>query len=308
MSFKSGISLDNSNLKFLELKKYAINGLNGTAVPNGVQCLAVDNQRQTVFAINGSQLSVIPLTELLAFEWNRSVINETSTQLPGVSVELNFRAHFISLSAAGFGQKLAVCGTDGQTNSPFIMFYDLNEIYRNQSKSCPYNRVNLANSTGLVTDIVWHPEISDDLFGCCVADGSLYIISIGDASTKSSTIMADIRPMNGSHPLSMCWSPKGKQLVVGHKNGFFSQYKLNTTAGHPLQEVKKTPLMSGLQDYHVIAIKWIVSSLFAVAICKDNPNDRDTHFLLVSTPTKAQPVFVDFGCVCLDNYDVQDSY
>lgn len=161
------------------------------------------------------------------------------------------------------------------------------------------------NSKGLITDISWHPEFSDNQFGCCLTDGSIFIISIGDIDSKTTTILSYM-PSTYS-PMSLCWSPKGKQIVIGFKNGYFSQYKL--VNGQQLQEVKKTVLPNNLTDYSVLSIKWIVSSLFAIACTKDlTESEKDTHIILVSTPSKGLSQFVDFGAICLDNYEVNDSY
>jgi hypothetical protein len=161
------------------------------------------------------------------------------------------------------------------------------------------------NSKGLITDISWHPEFSDNQFGCCLTDGSIFIISIGDIDSKTTTILSYMPSTNSA--MSLCWSPKGKQIVIGFKNGYFSQYKL--VNGQQLQEVKKTVLPNNLTDYSVLSIKWIVSSLFAIACTKDlTESEKDTHIILVSTPSKGLSQFVDFGAICLDNYEVNDSY
>ncbi|CAG2179935.1 unnamed protein product, partial [Oppiella nova] len=193
MSTKTGISIDNSSLKFLELKKYVISG--GESTADGLKSVAIDNHSQTVFAITSTHLLVTPLPQLLAFEWNKSVINETVERFPHFKIALNFTPHLISISAAGFGHKIAVCGADYQSSTaPFIIFFDVSDVHRNQSQSLPFNRINLFNSTGHVSDIVWHPELNDQCFGCCVSDGSFFLVSIGDPASKQCAILADIRP------------------------------------------------------------------------------------------------------------------
>lgn len=298
MSFKNGSVVDNNNLKFFELRKYLVSNEN-----NGINCISIDNSKQYVFISNENQLIVISIDHLLNFVWNKSVINEIIDKFEHFSIGLNFCAHLISISAKGFGTKAAVCGSVDENDFPFITFFDLNSIYENQNNSTAYSRINLMNSRGFVTDIVWHPEICDNHFGCVLTDGSVFIISIGDIQTKTTTILCYMSsPFNA---MSLCWSPKGKQIVIGFKNGYFSQYKI---AQH-LQEVKRTVLVNNMNDYNVIAIKWIVSSLFAIACTKDvNESEKDTHIIVVSTPSKGLAQFVDFGAICLDNFETNQIY
>ncbi|XP_054169165.1 nuclear pore complex protein 14-like [Oppia nitens] len=304
MSVKSGQLTDNSTFKFLELKKFQLS----VAITDGLKCLSVDNNLQQVFVANDTNLSVISFDTLLSYEWNKSVINELCQEFAYFSIPLIIRPNLISVSSNGFGNKIVICGTDGQNESPIVLFYGLSDIYKNQNKSLPYGRINLINANGLVTDIVWHPEYSDSLFACCVSDGSVFT-SMNDIDSKTSAILTDkLIDNSGKQPkvLSLCWSPKGKQLVVGLEKGLFFQYKL--TPEYQLVFVKKTALINSLNEHNVIAIKWIISSLFAVYVAKDNDVDKDPHLLLVSTPSKSEPIFIDFGAVCYDNLDFEDSY
>ena len=117
-------------MKFLELKKYLISSKDIA----GFETISVDNNQSILFVLNGNKIFVIKLNDLLAFDWNKSVVNEISDKFNHFSIDFNFSPHLVSVSGKGFGNKLAICGTDGQNQSPFILFYDLNDIYRNQSK------------------------------------------------------------------------------------------------------------------------------------------------------------------------------
>lgn len=104
---------------------------------NGIQCVSIDNSNETVFVANDDQLMVISIHNLLNFVWNKSSLNEIIDTFEHFSIGLNFYSHLITVSAKGFGSKLAVCGSHAsrdENESPFIAFYDLKSIYRTQTK------------------------------------------------------------------------------------------------------------------------------------------------------------------------------
>src|SRR5581483_3737868 len=98
-------------------------------------------------------------------------------------------------------------------------------------------RINLPTSSSAsaafqVRDLTWHPELCDNMFACCVSDGSIFIIQVSDNSTA---ILSHI-PSSGA--TCVCWSPKGKQIVVGYDDAHFSQFKHSN--GQNMQEAKRT--------------------------------------------------------------------
>ncbi|RWS24807.1 nuclear pore complex protein Nup214-like protein, partial [Leptotrombidium deliense] len=97
---------------------------------------------------------------------------------------------------------------------------------------------------------------------------------------------------------SVCWSPKGKQLVVGKVNGALVQLK--HVNGTSFQEAKTIPVPPEFPA-KVLNIKWVLSSMFLVVYVDDrNAIDPITKYVAVFAPPKKQPQFFDHGSVCLN--------
>lgn len=158
-----------------------------------------------------------------------------------------------------------------------------------------FSRINLPSKPGIVVDIDWHPELCDVQFACCVSDGSVYLIQLNDTGFNVN-ILAHLPDTVGATCLS--WSPKGKQIAIGHNDGHFSQYKYVTG----LQEVKKFNPPQNLQQFNVVALEWVHSALFAVVYHQLN---GDARLTLISAPPKTVPKWTDFGSVCMENPDLE---
>lgn len=93
-------------------------------------CVAVDNSAGQVFVAHNNNITVVAVSQLLDFTFTKSIINEFVERYERFTIAVNFSIHFISISAKGFGTKLAVCAQNG---SPFIVFFDLGSVYSSKS-------------------------------------------------------------------------------------------------------------------------------------------------------------------------------
>lgn len=161
--------------------------------------------------------------------------------------------------------------------------------------------------------IHWHPEISDNIFACCLTNGAFDVVYVSDSDRSVITILAHY--ITPRHVTSFAWSPKGKQIVVAFRDttqSYFSQFKLpidekNLVQNIPFDEVKKINLIDDLRGFHVINICWLSTFNFVV-ICY-SPAENSTRYLLVSMPSAkatgndAIMKIVDYGCLNIDSTD-----
>lgn len=119
------------NVKFLELRKCLL--ASSPEEFNAINCIDFDNESLTVYLAQDKQLFVVQLANILDFTWNKSIINEIVTDLNHIRITLSLRAQFVSVSAKGFGSKLAVAGLFNTTTS-MIHFYDLNSISKSKQE------------------------------------------------------------------------------------------------------------------------------------------------------------------------------
>ena len=188
-------------------------------------------------------------------------------------------------------------------------------------QAVPYSRYNFSGISQpgvLVRMLHWHPEISDNIFACCLTNGALDVVYVSDADRSSSVITILTHYTTDRLVTAFAWSPKGKQIVVAFRQtaaagAHFSQFKLtidekNLVQNIPFDEVKKVSLavaQDDLRPFHVINICWLSTFVFAVVLY--NGAEDATRYLIVSLPSAkatgedALMKLLDFGCLNIDS-------
>ncbi|RWS08127.1 nuclear pore complex protein nup214-like protein [Dinothrombium tinctorium] len=240
-------------------------------------------------------VKIIKESDLLNFEWSKNVINQVVDNYPHSTLNLDFTPFLLSTSG-GNNNILAIFGYRSD-NTLQIQFFDINSIANNDLNA--FARLNLPENLSRgqrVTSIDWHPEFNESLFVASLTSGVLISVGI-NLEAKNAQILAQY--LMNSKVTSVSWSPKGKQLVVGKANGVLTQLK--HTNGTTFQEAKH---ILPPKDFtcKVAQVKWVLSSVFAVAYVDDeNMVALETKYSIVFAPPKKQPVFYDYGEVCLNN-------
>ena len=72
-----------------------------------------------------------------------------------------------------------------------------------------------------------------------------------------------------------CWSPKGKQIVVGFANGNLVQYKPDLK---PARKIASPPSLAAGGGFNVISLQWLSTYQFAAAFLGYAENSTPSMF------------------------------
>lgn len=183
---------------------------------------------------------------------------------------------------------LAVCVT--RDSCAVADMYDIRAFADQEEMPVPFTSVRLSSDNNVkLRDLMWNPVVVE-MYTFCLSDGSTYVHELSETNLK---IAANLPPQ--TQATAVCWSPKGKEVVVGKKNGSFSRFKPT------LQEVKNFPPPAGLDEngVEVVSIYWISTTLFAVVYAPaGDSDDRSPSLVFASTPKGADITYSNFGDVC----------
>ncbi|GFQ65158.1 nuclear pore complex protein Nup214 [Trichonephila clavata] len=191
----------------------------------------------------------------------------------------------VLLSLSADQKTLAVCV---EKNSSVVAdFYDIAAFADSNRTPVPFSNVQLSRGASKLREFVWNP-VSENIYAYCMTDGSL---GVQELSGLNSNVLGSLPSAKAT---AACWSPKGKQLVVGKRDGSFAQYKPN------LQEVKSIPPPNLNEKLLVANICWLSTAQFAVVYMPEGKN-VSPYLFIVSTPKGAPVVYINYYDVCLGN-------
>ncbi|XP_063361943.1 nuclear pore complex protein Nup214-like [Cydia amplana] len=162
----------------------------------------------------------------------------------------------------------------------FMLFKVVDLLNQNVSPSMSV-QFDVSPST-FVSDVKWNPCIPDTI-AYAFYDGSIIVCQAGQGQVKK--LQSSAR--------CLCWSPKGKQLVVGNSDGTICQYKPD------LSMMKSFPAPNLFQNapVEVLAIYWISTFQFAV-VYKNATDNSKPAVTIVNTPKGGQPSCLNYEDVC----------
>uniref|UniRef100_A0A224YUV2 Nuclear pore complex protein Nup214 n=1 Tax=Rhipicephalus zambeziensis TaxID=60191 RepID=A0A224YUV2_9ACAR len=173
---------------------------------------------------------------------------------------------------------------------PVADMYDVRGFAGQALETRPIATVRLSAEPGVtLQDFAWNPVVCE-MFAVCLGNGS---VSIYELSGESLKILGNIPSSAGG--TALCWSPKGKQLVVGKKDGSLTQYKPN------MQEARciPPPLLSE-NSVLVLSVCWLAPTVFAAVYAPATRTADSQANLVIVTFTKTSPVaYTNFGEPCL---------
>lgn len=168
--------------------------------------------------------------------------------------------------------------------------YDVRGFGGQTLETRPIATVRISTQPGVfLQHFAWNP-VACDMFAVCLNNGS---VSIYELSGEALKILGTLPPSAGG--TALCWSPKGKQLVVGKKDGSLSQYKPN------MQEAKSLGSPTLFENsVSVLSVCWLAPTAFAVVYAPATSTSDSQTNLVIITFSKTSPItYMDFGEPCL---------
>lgn len=99
----------------------------------------------------------------------------------------------------------------------------------------------------------------------------------------------ELPPTSGT--LCMCWSPKGKQVAVGSRDGKITQYKPDLKAA---KMINSPPLEGSMS---IISLQWVSNYQF-IGVYKNNEPDSPANLLVIDTPKTGETSYINYDDVC----------
>ncbi|XP_076285029.1 nuclear pore complex protein Nup214 isoform X2 [Lasioglossum baleicum] len=153
---------------------------------------------------------------------------------------------------------------------PFILIYDVQALTRSNLHLLHEIRICTSSGEVFVNDVQWNPTVPGML--CTVA--SDYTVGSFQIKEEKTIELKALERLNGLDALCAAWSPKGKQIVVGCKNGNIIQLK---------PDLKVARTIPGPTPYigEVVSILWISNYQFCAAYLG---SEQRINVLIVDAP------------------------
>lgn len=170
-------------------------------------------------------------------------------------------------------------------NVPVVLFYDVLSFLKQNIQ--PLTQFNLSNSAVKVTDLNWNPSLPQ-VFTACKSDGSLSVLELSGNSVKPNELPA------AAGACCFCWSPKGKQIAVGSKDGKITQYKPDLKA----VKVINAPPLQGVNS--LISLQWVSNYQF-IGIFSNLAEEPQINVIVVDAPKTGEPSYTNYEDICYSN-------
>ncbi|XP_055636378.1 nuclear pore complex protein Nup214 [Toxorhynchites rutilus septentrionalis] len=267
--------LDVTNLKFKLQSKVPIFKGNGN-VQNGCNLLAAASVHGLIFAgATDRNLRVLQLKDITQERVIDEIVPLRTIALPSepfqlaVSSDHSLLAVDVSVNGVSFIYIYAVAS-----------FLTASIVKLQEIRTSPE-----ANVRG--TQILWNPVIHN-IFSLRAENGALSVYTLKEQSGLEFHSLD-----KNEKAICACWSPKGKQLVVGFANGKLVQYKPD------LKPARTIMCPSGVLEgnFDVIALQWLSTYQFA-AVFLPHAEDSVPALFIINAPKSGNPVFINYDDIC----------
>ncbi|CAL7947823.1 unnamed protein product [Xylocopa violacea] len=223
-----------------------------TSIPTACSLLAADKKRGLLYAGQNDKIVILKPGENCDPEWK---------------IELNISLAVSKLMLNCDCTYLAVA-----PNGPLILIYDAQALTKSSLQLLYEIRVSTLNADVFVNDLRWNPAVPGML--CTIAsDYTVGSFKIKEKKEKTIELKA-LEKFNDLDALCTAWSPKGKQIVVGCKNGSIVQFKPDLKIARTIPG--PNPYIGG-----VVSILWISNYQFCAAYLG---NEQGINVLIVDAP------------------------
>ncbi|EDW73715.1 uncharacterized protein Dwil_GK19609 [Drosophila willistoni] len=244
---------------------------------SNVKLLAVSSTRGLLFAGNPTapELKVILLKDLVDSKTNGKQPLARSVPLPSVP---NY------MSCSSDGNLLAINFT--QNGTSLLNIYSVPSMMTTHVQSV-YNIRLAPEDYVYAAQLLWNPVMANSL-AVVLSNGGLGMYSLKDGGNF------ELHSLDKSQQVKCgCWSPKGKQIVLGFPNGKLQQFKPDLTPAKTLlcpPNVHEGP-------FDTLAIQWLSTYQFAV-IFLQHGEDCNPSLYIMNAPKAGTPSYVNYYDIC----------
>ncbi|KAJ8300435.1 hypothetical protein KUTeg_021954 [Tegillarca granosa] len=284
---------DVQDFRFQQLCRFRVFGSPNSLPVSSQQLIAASSKYGLLFVGVEKGLKVIETAQLSLID-DKHASDRTTTiveKFPVKAVaELPAPTSYIALSCDDLTLAVIVC----ESENVHALMYDV-RVFAIQGKNPePFTKVRLGGGAGVKPlEIAWNP-VQPNTMVACLSDGSVGLYEVTDKlkifSLPSST---------GAR--CVCWSPKGKQCVLGKRDGTLVQYdpELKKKREWPCP---KSILTEG--QHTVVGVTWVSTYVFIaayVAIDADRSVQPTVILITGSKDAAATPTYVNMEDVCYGN-------
>ncbi|XP_011866102.1 PREDICTED: nuclear pore complex protein Nup214 isoform X2 [Vollenhovia emeryi] len=248
-------------------------------IPAACSLLAADKKRGLLYVGHDDKVTVLKPADESNAEW------QIELQLPGVisKIAINCDYNYIAIGIA---------------LKPTVLIYDAHSLARNSLnllvEITPTNKLD-----SYITDIRWNPTVPS-MFCIVTSDCTIgsFLLKVEEENfVPKVSVISKV----SSEPQALCaaWSPKGKQIAVGCKNGDIVQLKPDT--------LKVARAIAGPSPSigEVISILWLSNYQFCAAYLN---GERYVNVLIVDAPKgEASAIFTCYGDIMYSFPEGEDS-
>ncbi|XP_043254325.1 nuclear pore complex protein Nup214-like [Colletes gigas] len=222
------------------------------SIPIACSLLVADKKRGLLYIGQDNKINILKPGEDSDPEWSIEV------QIPVAISKLTLSCDCSYLAVA--------------PHRPSILIYNAQALVRSNLQLLHEIRISSSSAEVFVNDLQWNPTIPGML--CTVAsDYTIGSFQIKEEKEKTIELKA-LEKLNNLDVLCAVWSPKGKQVVVGCKNGNIVQLK---------PDLKVARTIPGPSPYigEVISILWISNYQFCAAYLG---SEQRINVLIIDAP------------------------
>ncbi|XP_038063671.1 nuclear pore complex protein Nup214-like isoform X2 [Patiria miniata] len=276
-----------TNLRFHQLTRLRIFDKKPETLTPQQRCqlLAVSSKYGFTFVGCDTGLKILKTADISKLsDQHQDSPNTAAKDYPCLKVTLSANAQPVNLALSPDDLILSVCY---MTDSGLLMaLFDVRTLVYKSINAKPFATATLSKETDCqLVNLLWNPG-NPTFFATCLSDGNLALWDYsGDSLQMTYLLPSDVEPT------AMCWSPKGKQIVVGTSSGKLIQYNLK------LEQKKLISPPDFSEPTKVVDILWLSTYVFAVAYI-DAEETLQPNLTIVNAPKEGRPTYSNFEDVC----------
>ncbi|CAD5119907.1 DgyrCDS8487 [Dimorphilus gyrociliatus] len=187
-----------------------------------------------------------------------------------------------------------------KNNFYFALLFDVHSFAKDaKNLPQPFVEAKLSDEPNEeLMDLAWNPGLEMfNQFAYCLSSGRCRIMEI----LKGDDIKIISSLTDKENCTCLCWSPKGKQLVVGKMNGTLTQYDCQFTLKRHLD---KSPMFSDPVK-SITDVLWVSTYCFFAAYESLSEQNNEISIVLINAPKNQNLQYIDYKDVCFNLSDTR---